>query len=135
MYTDTRAKHSCSYTLIQNGHSFCKHYILTFRLIYNYHQDTYDDCISSILTMTVYYTVKIPQACCKLSILLACCNLSTSCNQLVNSIKLQPKSVKGAVSYFTHMVLRVTNLTEATHPFSQKVSQQAVQISHDMSMK
>ena len=28
VYTDTRAKHSCLYTLIQNGHSFCKHYLL-----------------------------------------------------------------------------------------------------------
>ena len=27
MYTDTRVKHSCLHTLIQNGHSFCKHYI------------------------------------------------------------------------------------------------------------
>ena len=27
MYTDTRAKHSCLYTLIQNGYSFCKHYL------------------------------------------------------------------------------------------------------------
>ena len=27
VYTDTRAKHSCLYTLIQNGHSFCKHYV------------------------------------------------------------------------------------------------------------
>ena len=30
-----------------------------------------------------------PQTCCKLSNLPACCNLSTSCNKLVNFIKLQ----------------------------------------------
>ena len=30
VYTDTRAKHSRLYTLIQNGHSFCKHYLLIF---------------------------------------------------------------------------------------------------------
>ena len=31
----------------------------------------------------------MPQACCKLLILSNCCNLSTSCNKLVNFIKLQ----------------------------------------------
>ena len=35
-----------------------------------------------------YYTAKKPQTCCKLSILPACCNLSTRCNKLVNLIKL-----------------------------------------------
>ena len=29
VYTDTRTKHSCLYTLIQNGHSFCKHNLQT----------------------------------------------------------------------------------------------------------
>ena len=38
-----------------------------------------------------FYTAKLktPQTCCKLSILPTFCNLSTSCNKLVNFIKLQ----------------------------------------------
>ena len=30
MYKDTHAKHSCLYTLIKNGHSFCKYYVYQY---------------------------------------------------------------------------------------------------------
>ena len=39
--------------------------------------------------MTAPTQTKTPQTCCKLSILPACCKLLTSCNKLVNFIKLQ----------------------------------------------
>ena len=34
VYTDTFAKHPCLYTLLQNGHSYCKSYLQLTKCLY-----------------------------------------------------------------------------------------------------